>query len=384
MTLPVDDFSIAVPDAVLADLSRRLEQTLWTDSVDGADWERGTSLDYLKSLVGYWRDGFDWRAREAELNQWPNRMARIDGCELHYIHLPGQGVRRTPILLLHGWPSSHIQMFDLARLLVQPDEDGHAFDVVIASLPGYGLSSISAEPGWGCRRMAAVLVRLMRDVLGYDRWVVRAGDIGAAVADRIAADHPHAVMGLHLTGMLEPDHAAPPPGAAAAERAFLDASNVMWQTEMAYARMHMTRPQTLALGLTDSPVGLAAWVLEKFRIWSDCDGDLDKRFSRDDLLTNLMLYWTTRSIHSAIRVYYELIREPPLAKPLATPTAMLVNRKDMFPAVPREWAERTYNIVQWRQTDVGGHFLEWEEPQIVFEDLRAFARHPAVNKEEHS
>lgn len=366
-------FTISVNESVLADLDRRLAQTLWTDTTDDASWERGTSLGYLRVIADYWQHGFDWKAQEALLNSWPNSIALIDGCQLHFIELRGKAKSTTPVLLLHGWPSSHIQMLDLARLLIEPDARGHAFDVVIASLPGYGFSTIPSQEGWGCCRMADVLARLMQDALGHERYIVRAGDIGAAVADRMAERHPGSVIGLHLTGMLEPDGREAPADASAQERAFLAASNAMWQTEMAYARLHMTRPQTLAFGLTDSPVGLAAWIFEKFRIWSDCDGDLEDRFTKDQLLTNIMIYWVTRSIHSAIRVYYELIREPLLRTPLRTPTAMLVNRKDMFPSVPREWAERTYRIVHWRETDKGGHFLEWEEPQVVADDLRDFA-----------
>ena len=367
-------FTVDIPDATLDDLRERLARTRWPDEVAGAGWDYGTNLSYLKELAAYWQDGFDWRARERDLNDFAHFRAEIEGVNVHFVHERGKGPNPTPLLLLHGWPSSFVQMLPIIPLLTDPAAHGGdvavSFDVVAGSLPGYGFSDRPAERGWSVNRMAGLFHSLMTEVLGYARYGTRSSDLGAGVTTAIALAHPEALIGVH-TGGTNPWVQGVPENLTAAEQAFVADAQRWSMEEMAYAMEQSSKPQTLAYGLNDSPVGLAAWVVEKFRRWSDCDGDVEKRFSKDDLLTNLTIYWATETIGSSMRLYFESVRDPAGWVRPEVPTAMLMPAKDMFPT-PREWAERFGRIDRWTEIDRGGHFIEWEEPALVADDLRAF------------
>ncbi len=362
-----EPFRIAVSDEELADLRYRLRHTRWAGHIEGAGWAYGTDPGYLRELVGYWAEEFDWRGAERRLNSFPHFTSVLDGLRVHYIHRRAGG-GALPVLVLHGWPGSFVQMLDLLPLLTGSPAD--AFDVVVGSLPGFGFLEASAQPGMTETRMADLFHELMTRVLGYERYAVRGSDFGGSVAEALAARYPEAVVGIHLSGTT-PRADDPPADPSPAIRRYLDDVERWRAAEVGYGAIQGTKPQTLAASLNDSPAGLAAWIVEKFRRWSDCDGDVERRFTKDQLLTNISVYWFTRSIGSSMRLYAESDYRPDAQ--WSVPTAHLMSSKDMFPT-PREWVERFSRVDRWTAVDRGGHFLEWEEPRLVAEDMRAFFR----------
>ena len=377
--MAVEAFTINIPQATLDDLHNRLAHTRWPDEIEGAEWAYGTNLDYLKSLVSYWQNQFDWRAQEARLNQFTQFRAEIDGLGIHFIHERGKGPHPTPLILTHGWPDSFFRMYKIIPMLTDPAHYGgdpdDAFDVIVPSLPGYGFSDRPHERGMSSVRTAELWAQLMTEVLGYRRFAAAGGDIGSGVTRYLALAHPDLLVGIHLT-----DNGLPltteVPDLSEAEKQYLSAVQQWRMQEGAYAMMHSTKPQTLAYGLNDSPVGLAAWILEKFRAWSDCDGNVERRFSKDELLTNIMIYWVTETINSSVHMYYENVHMSPPLKPgqhIEVPAGVAIFAKDiMLP--PRQWAERSLRVQRWTQMPRGGHFAALEEPELLAEDIRAFFR----------
>jgi pimeloyl-ACP methyl ester carboxylesterase len=363
-----EQYRINVSDDVLKDLKARLRNTRWPDQLDGTGWDYGTDTAYLEQLCAYWADGFDWRAQETRLNGLHQYRETIDGLRIHFVHERGRGPNPIPLLMLHGWPSTFVQFEKIIPLLT---EGTPSFDVVAASLPGYGFSDIPKTRGFAIQAMAQCFTKLMTQSLGYERFALRGSDIGHSVTQQLALAHPELVIGAHVTGLLRgvPLAGSAPPSEA--EQKFNQASAAWEAQELAYARLHGTKPQTLAASLNDSPAGLAAWIIEKFRTWGDTKGNIESRFPKDELLTNLTIYWATGTIGSSVRLYYEFTREKRLQGKVTVPTALLIATHDMVPP-PREVCERMYDITRWTQTDKGGHFLEWEEPRLVAEDLRAF------------
>lgn len=367
-----EQYRIHIADGVLNDLKARLRNTRWPDQLDGTGWDYGTDTRYLKELCGYWADGFDWRKQEDRLNGFHHYRETIDGLSVHFIHERGRGPNPIPLLMLHGWPSTFVQFEKLIPLLTDPDVPGApSFDVVVASLPGYGFSEIPRTPGFAIQSMAQCFTKLMRDSLGYKRFALRGSDIGHSITQQLALAHPDLVIGAHVTGLLRGVPLASPAPPSEAEQKFNQAMAAWEAQELAYARMHGTKPQTLAVGLNDSPAGLASWIVEKFRTWGDTKGNVESRFSKDELLTNLTIYWATGTIASSVRLYYEFTREKRLQGKVTVPTALLIATHDMVPP-PREVCERMYDIARWTQAERGGHFLEWEEPELVARDMRAF------------
>jgi pimeloyl-ACP methyl ester carboxylesterase len=373
--MSVRPFRIDVSEETIDDLRRRLAATRWPDEVEGAGWDYGTNLAELRRLTDHWRDGFDWPAQQAALNRLDHFRAEVDGLGIHLVHQRGRGDRPLPLLLLHGWPSSFLQMVKILPLLTDPAAHGgdpaDAFDVVVPSLPGYGFSDRPARKGMSARAIAGLLSTLMTTELGYPRYGVRASDLGSGVA---AALPRRQLVGLHQSGT-NPFVQDVPADLSPEEQEFLDRLQAWLRQEFAYAQEHTTKPQTLAYGLNDSPAGLAAWVLEKFRAWSDCGGDLERRFSRDELLTNLTIYWATETIGSSMRLYYESMRDwgQPEDAEARVPSAVAMFPADMVPT-PRSWAERQGPVDRWTDMPRGGHFGEWEEPELLAGDLRAFFR----------
>jgi len=367
-------FRIHIPDQDLADLGDRLRRTRWPDHVEAAGWDYGTDPGYLRELAGYWATTFDWRRAERRLNSHPQFRADVDGLRLHFVHRRGRGPAPLPVLVLHGWPGSFVQLLDIAPLLADPAAHGgdpaDAFDVVLGSLPGFGFSDAATRPGMGEVGMAHVFHRLMTEVLGHRRYAVRGSDFGAGIAEQMAAHYPEAVIGIHLSGVT-PRGDDPPARPSPAISEYLRDVERWRAAEAGYSRQQATRPQTLAYALNDSPVGLAGWLVEKFRRWSDCGGDVERRFTKDDLLTTISVYWFTATIGSSMRMYYESARQP--GRRPDVPAAYLMSSKDMVPT-PREWVERHARVDRWTGVDRGGHFPEWEEPQIVADDMRTFFR----------
>jgi pimeloyl-ACP methyl ester carboxylesterase len=374
MNTPIKPMDITLSQPVLDDLRERLARTRWPDEIQDSDWQYGTNLAYLKALADYWQTSFDWPQQEDAINRFAHFTARVDDVDIHFIHERGQGENPIPLVLLHGWPSSFLQMLKIIPLLTKagdhPSEP--CFDVIVPSLPGYGFSSRPTQPGMSVAAIGDRLLTLLKDHLGYETLAIRASDMGAGVAKEMALSDPEAIIGLHLSGT-NPYIGNIPADLSAAEQQFIEKIQQFQMQEFAYAMLQSTKPQTLAFGLNDSPVGLAAWVIEKFRAWSDCDGKLENRFSKDELLANLTIYWATETINSSIRLYYESSHTPSpnYGKYVELPTAMATFPKDMVPG-PREWAEREYNIVRWTEMPRGGHFGEWEEPDLLADDIRAF------------
>ena len=369
----VDSFKIDVPAATLRDLEERLARTRWPDQLAGTGWTYGADTAYLRELVSYWQNEYDWRAEERKLNRFEHFRASIDGTRIHFVHAKSRDPNAIPLLLLHGWPSTFVQMLDVIPLLTDPAAHGlpnaPSFNVVAASLPGFGFSDLPTRPGVGFATSAELMAKLMHDALGYERYGVRGSDLGGVIVRQLALLHPEQVIGVHLTGIIGAAGAAPP--FTAAEQKFLDAVAAV-EPELAYARLQTSKPQTLAHSLNDSPVGLAAWIVEKFRAWSDSNGDVESRFTKDELITNLMVYWVTGTAPSSMRMYYDFVREPLKAGRVERPVGMLMSTKDLFPPAPREFGERLLNVQHWVETDRGGHFLEWEEPELVARDMQTF------------
>ena len=369
-----EPFTVAVPDAVLADLRDRLARTRWPDQLPGTGWDYGTDTAYLKELVAYWQSTFDWRAQERRLNGFHHYRAAIDGTRIHFIHERSRDPNATPLLILHGWPSSFVQMLDIIPLLTDPAAHGMpgapSFHVVVASLPGFGFSDPPARKGVGFATSAELMAKLMTDVLGYSRYGVRGSDLGGVIVRQMAATHPDSVIGVHLTGIIGTAGGQAP--FTAAEQAFIDATAAM-ETDIAYARLQMSRPQTLAVSLMDSPAGLASWIIEKFRSWSDSGGNVESRFSKDELLTNLMRLLGQR--HRAV-IRAHLLRVHSRAAETRAPRDAGRHADDPSRtcSLPRRanGASACSTCTHWVETDRGGHFLEWEEPELVARDLQAF------------
>lgn len=374
--MTVRSFEINIPQAVLDDLQERLAQTRWPDTVDAAGWEYGTNLAWLQQLIDDWQHRFDWRAQEQMLNRFAHYRADVDGLHIHFIHERGKGENPLPLLLLHGWPSSFVQMLKIIPLLTDPAAHGAAatdsFDVVAASLPGFGFSDRPTAAGMSVACMAGLFERLMSEQLGYERFASRATDLGAGVVEQLALTYPDRLIGVH-TGGTNPWIGDVPNDLTPAEQEFVGNVQSWSMREMAYAMLQASKPQTLAYGLNDSPAGLAAWIIEKFRTWTDCDGNLDSVFTRDELLTNLTIYWATETINSSIRLYFESMRDMGTWGRSEVPTAMAMPPNDFFPT-PREWVERSSRVDRWTELPRGGHFPEWEVPVPLAADIRAFFR----------
>jgi microsomal epoxide hydrolase len=374
--VPVRPFKIEVPDAALVDLGERLARTRWPDQVPGTGWEYGTELAYLKELCETWRTRYDWRAQEAALNRWPQFTTTIDGQNLHFVHAKSKHAGAFPLVLTHGWPGSIVEFQKILPLLVDPPDPRDAFHVVCPSLPGYGFSGPTHERGWDPERIAKAEVELMRR-LGHARYGAQGGDWGSLVTSWIGKLDPAHCAGIHLNMLIAPPPPSASPEALPAEEQQRLAYAASFQSEgTGYQAIQGTRPQTLAYGLNDSPAGLAGWIVEKFRAWSDCKGDVESVFTRDELLTNITVYWLTGTINSSTRLYYEMRKSAKL--PFAdgrieVPTGVAVFPKELYNA-PRAWAERYYEIRRWTVFPAGGHFAALERPAELAADLREFFR----------
>ena len=377
MNEPIETFRIHVDDEVLEDLRDRLARTRFPDQIEGAGWEYGMPIDYLRELVEYWRGTYDWRTQEARLNGFAQFRTRIDGQSIHFIHARSARADAFPVLITHGWPGSVVEFLDVIPRLTDPDSDGargaDAFHVVAPSLPGYGFSEPPRTRGWDPERIARTFVELM-ERLGYARYGAQGGDWGAQVTTRIGALDLEHCAGIHLNMPLGATPEDPGP-LTAEEQADLAALQEFQRDEAGYANEQMTKPQTVGAALNDSPAGLLAWIVEKFRAWSDCDGDPENCFTRDQLLTNVMLYWVTQTSASSARLYWESRHsaswgQPPLVR---VPTGVARFPKEVL-RWPRAWVERSYNVTHWTVMPRGGHFAAMEQPALFAKDLREFFR----------
>ena len=379
-------FRIDIPQAQLDDLQRRLAHTRWPDELPAVGWSRGVPLTYLKELAEYWRNSYDWRAAETRLNWFPQFTTLIDGANVHFLHVRSPEPDALPLLLTHGWPGSVAEFLDVIGPLTDPRAHGadgaDAFHLVIPSIPGYGFSGPTRETGWNFSRIANAWAELMKR-LSYERYAAQGGDIGALISLPLAAMHPERVVGVHVNMLVTPPDGDP------SELADLSETDQARLGRMArfvaelsgYMKLQSTRPQTLSYGLTDSPVGQLAWVVEKFREWTDSAKVPEDAVDRDQLLTNVTIYWLTATAGSSAEVYVETAEmlpiaavRPPAPPPLSVPLGVAVFPHDIVLPI-RRFAERAFsNIVHWSEFERGGHFAAMEEPGLFVGDLRAFAR----------
>jgi pimeloyl-ACP methyl ester carboxylesterase len=368
------------------DLRDRLQRTRWPDSFSTGTWEDGADRGFLQELVAYWRDGYDWSQHEAAINEYAHFQVCLDEVPIHFIHERGRGPKPIPLLLNHGWPWTFWDFRKVIRPLTDPAAFGgdarDAFDVIIPSLPGYGFSTPLPHGGVEFTKTADMWATLMTDVLGHFRFGIQGGDWGAMVcaqlghkyAERIIGFHTHMLAPLDAIGGHFPDRSE----YAADEQAWWQQNQLFLQQESGYWAMQATKPQTLAYALEDSPVGLCAWLVEKRRSWSDCGGDVERCFTKDDLLTSVMLYWATRSFNTSARYYYEAARRPWQPSHSRSPVVEAPTGVAVFPRenlkMPRKWAERYYNLQRWTSMPSGGHFAPMEAPDALVGEIRAFFR----------
>ena len=376
----ITPFQYHVSDAVLDNIRSRVVNYPWHEMPDDGGWEYGTNMDYLKTLCAYWVDEFDWRAQEARINSFSHFKAPVDGINMHFIREEGSGPNPMPLVISHGWPGSVAEFFDLIGPLAHPEKFGgnieDAFTVIAPSLPGFGFSDRPPRP-YGPRKMAGVFNSLMTNTLGYGSYLAQGGDWGGAICSWLGYDYAPACSAIHINvlTMRHPDGPQTPEEETWSEQ--FDRDQIM---QNGYRTQQATRPQTLSYAMMDSPVGIAAWLVEKFNSWSDVENnDIESVYSKDELLTNIMIYITTRTFNSASWIYYGRREEggrilSPEGHRVEVPTGCAIFPAEMLNWPPRSYAERIYNIQHWTEMPRGGHFAAMEEPEMLLNDIRKFAR----------
>jgi pimeloyl-ACP methyl ester carboxylesterase len=366
-------FSINVADEELDDLRRRLRSTRWPERELVDDWSQGVPLAWIQDVCAYWADGYDWRAREKALNRFDQFVTPIDGVDVHFIHVRSPHENALPLVMTHGWPGSIVEFHKVIEPLADPTAHGgraeDAFHVVCPSLPGYGFSGKPPEKGWGVDRIGDAWDQLMVR-LGYDRYGAQGGDWGSAVTTAIGRDHGDHCAAIHVTLAMgsRPNISGEP---RPEEQRALDGAKYYRDWDSGYSKEQSTRPQTLGYGLTDSPAGQAAWVLEKFWAWTDCDGHPENVLTRDELLDNVMMYWVTETAASSARLYWESFTVWGDSSRVELPTGVAAFPKEVLRA-PRRWCEPNFNITHWTTMPRGGHFAAFEQPELFVEDVRKF------------
>lgn len=373
-------FRIDVTDESLQHIRERVARFPWHEMPDDGGWNYGTNLDYLREFCAYWIDEYDWRKHEAELNRFAHYRAAVDGIDMHFIHEPGSGPAPMPLIISHGWPGSVVEFTEIIEPLAHPERFGgsvdDAFEVIAPSLPGFGFSGKPPRP-YGPRKMAELLHKLMSGVLGFENYLAQGGDWGGAISSWLGFDHAPACRAIHIN-IMTMRHPDGPQGVE--EKAWAEQFDRDQVMQDGYRTQQATRPQTLSYAMMDSPVGVAAWLLEKFHDWSDLDGDdIESAHSRDSLLTNIMVYLVTGTFNTASWIYYGRREEggrilSAEGKRVEVPTALALFPAEMLAWPPRSYVERVYNIAQWSEMPRGGHFAALEQPALLIEDLRKFAR----------
>ena len=371
----ITEFKCQISQPFVDDLKFRISHTRWTDEIKDSGWQYGANLSYIKELADFWLNKFDWRKAEDKINQYPNYIAEIDGIRIHFLHIKGKGKISLPLIITHGWPGSFMEMIKLIDLLTTDPE--FSFDLIIPSIPGFGFSQKMNTPGCNLWFIGDLWNKLIKK-LGYEKVIAQGGDFGAGISTALALKHPENMMGLHLNYI---------PGSyfpflsksekLTEEEIQFQKSVESWSgTEGAYSHQHRTKPLTLGYSLNDSPVGLCAWIVEKFYGWSDCNGNIESVFTKDELLSNVSLYWFTGTIHSSIRLYNENSRAPlHFFKNdfINIPVGIArFHKEEPFP--PRRFIERGYNIQHWTDIPTGGHFAAMEQPHLLANDIIQFAK----------
>jgi pimeloyl-ACP methyl ester carboxylesterase len=376
----IHPFRIEVPDKVLDRIRARVAEYAWHEMPDDGGWAYGANLDYMKELCAYWLDEYDWRTHEAAINRFSHFIAPVDGIDLHFIHEKGSGFAPMPLIISHGWPGSIVEFLDIIEPLAHPERFGgsadDAFDVITPSLPGFGFSGRPPRP-IGPRKIARLFNTLMVDVLGYDGYLAQGGDWGGAISTWLGFNHAPACRAIHINIMVMRHPDGPQTPEEKAWAADFERQQLM---EKGYRTQQATKPQTLSYAMMDSPVGVAAWIIEKFNSWSDTDGDnIESVYTKDLLLTNIMVYLVTRTFNTASWIYYGRREEggrllSPEGHRVEVPTAAALFPAEILSWPPRSYAERIYNIVRWTEMPRGGHFAALEQPALLIEDIRTFAR----------
>ncbi len=369
----ITEFKCNISQVFIDDLKSRISQTRWTDEIKDSGWQYGADLSYMKELADHWFNKFDWRKTENEINLYPNYIADIEGIKIHFLHVKGNGKKSLPIIITHGWPGSFLEMMKLIPLLAKNSQ--FSFDLIIPSIPGFGFSEKITAPGCNLWFIAELWSKLIKE-LGYEKVLAQGGDFGAGISTALALKHPEKVLGLHLNYI---------PGSyfpflteedtlTEEEDQFQKNADNWFQREGAYAHQHRTKPLTLAHGLNDSPIGLCAWIVEKFYSWSECNGNIESVFTKDELLANVSLYWFTETIHSSIRLYNENSKLPLHFQKnefIKIPVGIArFHKEEPFP--PRKFIERGYNILHWTDIPKGGHFAAMERPELLAGDIIKF------------
>lgn len=376
----IKPYKINTDEKILDDLKMRLKNTRWPSPIEGIGWEYGADYAFLKRLCDYWLNEYDWRKWEAKLNEYPQFTAEIDGVEIHFWYIRAKKENAFPVMMLHGWPGSALEFFDTIDLITDPGSHGgnaeDAMDMIIPDLPGYGWSGKPKVPGWGADRVARALNTLMTEGLGYEKYGVQGGDWGGMIAARLGTDFPETVAWIHLNFTILPipmiDELSDEDMKVVRQHEEFD------RLEGAYHLVQETKTDCVTMAQTDSPMGLAAWIVEKFKVWSDCDGNPLNSYTMDQLITNLMFYWVPDSVVSAARLYFESFQDPELNwgapnPQIPVPTAVARFPKDPFHR-PRGWMEKHFNIVRWTEMPKGGHFAAMEEPELFAKDVLEFYR----------
>lgn len=373
-------FSVNVSDEIIKDVRARVSAFPWHEMPDDGGWNYGTNLDYMKEFCDYWVHKYDWKKHETEINRFSHFRAPVNGIDLHFIHEKGSGSNPRPLIISHGWPGTIVEFLDFIDLLAHPEKHGgnieDAFDVVAPSLPGFGFSGRPPRP-YGPREMANVFNTLMADTLGYKSYMAQGGDWGGAISSWLGYDHAPACEAIHINVLTMRHKDGPQGPKEEAWAAQFEDDQIM---QNGYRTQQATKPQTLSYAMMDSPVGVAAWILEKMNGWSDTEGDdIESVYTKDQLLTNIMVYITTRTFNTASWIYYGRREEggrilSPEGRRVEVPTGCAIFPKEMLNWPPRSYAERIYNITQWSEMPRGGHFAAMEQPDLLIEDIRKFAR----------
>ena len=375
----IKPFKLEIPDKTIQNIYSKVKNYPWHEMPDNGGWDYGTNLDYMKEFSDYWINKFDWKKTEEKINKFKNFKSNINGIDIHFIHERGSGSNPKPLLLSHGWPGSIIEFLHIIDKLAHPEKFGgkeeDAFDVIVPSLPGYGFSGRPANP-IGPRKMAGIFNSLMTNVLGYKKYIAQGGDFGGTIATWLAYDFPNKMLGIHINILIIRHPDGPQ---TKEEKEWQERFKKEQRIEDGYRTQQATKPQTLSYAMMDSPVGVAAWIIEKMRGWSDIkNGDIESVYSKDILLSNIMIYLVTKTLNTASWIYYGRREEggrtlPKEHLPLKVPTAVALFPKEYLEWAPRSYVERIYNIQQWTEMPKGGHFAALEQPDLLIKDIKDFA-----------
>ena len=376
----IKPFKVEISEENLKNIYSKVKNYQWHEMPDDGGWNYGTNLDYMKDFSKYWVEKFDWRKTEEKINKFKNFKSNIDGIDIHFIHEKGSGSNPKPLLLSHGWPGSIIEFLHIIDQLAHPEKFGgkeeDAFDVIVPSLPGFGFSDRPSKP-IGPRKMASIFNVLMTDTLGYKKYIAQGGDFGGTVCTWLAYDFPKSLAGIHINILITRHPDGPQ---TEEEKEWQERFKKEQRIEDGYRTQQATKPQTLSYAMMDSPVGVAAWIIEKMRGWSDIkNGDIESVYSKDILLSNIMIYLVTKTFNTASWIYYGRREEggrslPKEDLPLKVPTAVALFPKEYLEWAPRSYVERIYNIHRWTKMPKGGHFAALEQPDLLVKDIRDFVK----------